>query len=146
MERNGKGARAARRAILAGALALVLEGVVALSAQARGKGEDGREPSPDRQAARIAERLGLSAEQRTQVQKIFTESFEKGREIREEVRKKMAGLREETEKRLSGVLSPEQMTKLRDIREKRLERRRDCGPRQEGPEGGVPGGPPPEHN
>ncbi len=147
MEWNGKGSRAARRAIFAGALALVLVGLVALSAQARGRGWGGREPSPDRQAARIAERLGLSTEQQTQVRKIFTDSLAKRREIREEGRKKMDGLREETETRLSGVLTPEQMTALRNLKEERRERRGDCRPLSQGPEGpgeGVPGGPPPQ--
>jgi len=145
MERSGKRNRIVGRAILAVALALALAGVAALSAQARGTDWGGRDPSPDRAAARMAERLGLSAEQKAQIQEILTQGHAKRTEIREEGRKKMASLREETEKRLSGVLTPEQMTKLRQFREERRDRRRDCGPRHEGPDGGSPGGPPPGH-
>lgn len=146
MERSGGRNRIVVRAILAGALVLALAGFVALSAQARGTDRGGREPSPDRQAARMAERLGLSAEQKAQVQEILTQGVAKRTEIREEGRKKMESLREETEKRLSGVLTPEQMTKLRQFREERRERRRDCGSRHWGRHGGFHDGPPPEHD
>lgn len=142
MGRNGAGSRFTGRAAIAGALALVLGGILALSAEARGWGRDGRGPAPDRQAARLAERLGLSAEQETRVREIFAESGEKRRAIREEGWKKMEGLRAETEERLAGVLTPEQMTGLRDLRERRMERRRDCGPRAGGWGGGFRGGPP----
>ncbi len=144
MERNGIGAGLRRRAVIAGALALVLVGFVALTVHARGWGRDGHQPSPDRQAARIAERLGLSADQKAQVQQILSESFAKRREIREEGRKKMEGLREETEKRFVAVLTPEQMAKFRQFREERRERRRDCGPRPEGRGNESPGGQPPK--
>ncbi len=145
MERSGTKSRIVGRAILAGAMALALAGLVALSAQARGPERDGREPSPDRVAARMAERLGLSAEQKGQVQEILTQGRAKRTEIREEGRKKMESLRDDTEKRLSGVLTAEQMTRLRQFREERRDRRRDCGPRHDGPDGGSPGGPLPEH-
>ena len=145
MERNGKRNRIVGPALLAGALALALAGLVALSAQARGPEWGKREPSPDRAAARMAERLGLSAEQKTQIQEILTEGHAKRTEIREEGRRKMESLRDETGKRLAGVLTPEQMARLRQFREERRDRRRDCGPRHEGPDGAFPGGPPPEH-
>lgn len=146
MERSGKRNRIVGRAILAGALVLALAGLVALSAQARGTDRGLREPSPDRRAARMAERLGLSAEQKAQVVEILTQGFAKRTEIREEGRRKMESLREETETRLSGVLTPEQMTKLRQFREERRERRRDCSPRHRGRDGGRHGGPPPERD
>lgn len=146
MEHSGKSNRIVGRAILAGALVLALAGFVALSAQARGTDRGGREPSPDRLAARMAERLGLSAEQKARVQEILTQGVAKRTEIREEGRRKMASLREETEKSLSGVLTPEQMTKLRQFREERRDRRRDCGPRHEGRDGGFHGDRPPEHD
>jgi Spy/CpxP family protein refolding chaperone len=142
MERSGKKNRIVGRAILAGALALALAGLVALSAQARGPEWGGREPSPDRRAAWMAERLGLSAEQKTRTQEILTQGFAKRNEIREEGRKKMESLRKETEERISGVLTPEQMEKLRRLREKRGDR----GPQPGDREGGFPGGPPPKHD
>jgi len=146
MEHSGRRNRIVGRVILAGILALVLAGFVALSAHARGTNRDGREPSADRQAARMAERLGLSAEQKAQVREILTQGVAQRTEIREEGRKKLEALREETEKRLSGVLTPEQMTKLRQFREERRERRRDCGPRHGGRHGGFHDGPPPDHD
>lgn len=143
MERNGMGNRLAGPALVAGALALVLGGLLALSAEARGWGRDGRAPAPDRQAARMAERLGLSAEQEARVQEILTQRHEKRAEIRDEGRRKMESLRDETEKSLSGVLTAEQMDRLRQFREERRDRRRDCGPCRDGRGAGFRGGPPP---
>ncbi|MGE5188903.1 MAG: periplasmic heavy metal sensor [Gemmatimonadota bacterium] len=145
MERSGGRTRPGGRALVAGAIALLLAGLVALSAEARGWGRDGRAPSPDRLAARMADRLGLSADQEAKVREVLAESAAKRREIREEGRKKMEGLRAETETRLSEVLTPEQLTELRRIRESRRERRRDCAP-WGGPGGGRRGGPPPERD
>ncbi len=142
MERNEGGSRVPRRALIAAGLALVLVGVFALSVHARGWRGEGREPSPDRAAARMAERLGLSADQQAQVQKILADSTARRREIREEGRKRMEGLRQETETRFAAVLTPEQMDKLRQIREQRQDRRRDCVPRTGGGRGDSPGGPP----
>ena len=150
MERNRKGIRWAGPAIAAGAVAVVLAGLVALSAQARGRDWAGREPSPDRIATRIAERVGLTADQRTKVQEILAQNIEARTAIRDEGRRKMESLRDDTEKRLAGVLSAEQMDKLRALREERRERRRDrcrdCPLQPEGRGGGFPGGPPPERN
>ncbi len=143
MERNERGSRVPRRALIAGALALVLVGVFALSVHARGWRGEGRQPSPDRVAARMAERLGLSADQQAKVQQILTESLDKRREIREEGRKKMEGVRQETEKRFAGVLTAEQMDKLHRFQEQRRDRRGDCIPRWDGRGGDSPGGPPP---
>jgi Spy/CpxP family protein refolding chaperone len=140
MERSGKGSRLVGRALVAGALALVLGGLLVLSAEARGRGWEGRAPSPDRQAARMAERLGLSTEQKAQVQAILTEGHAKRTEILEEGRRKMESLRGETEKRFSSVLTPEQMTELKRFREERRERRRDCGPCRDDRGGGFPEG------
>lgn len=143
MERSGKGSRLVGPALVAGALALVFGGLLVLSAEARGRRWDGRAPSPDRQAARMAERLGLSAEQQTRVQAILTEGHAKRTEIFQEGRRKMESLRQETEKRFSSVLTPEQMTKLKQLREERSERRRDRGPWRDDRDGGIPEGAPP---
>ncbi len=143
MERNGRGSGLPRRAVVAAALALVLVGLAALSVHARGWRADGRQPSPDRQAAWMAERLGLSAEQQARVQQILTENMAKRDEIREEGRKRMEGLRQETEKRFAAVLTPEQMDKLRRFREQRRDRRGDCVPRAGDWRDDSPGGPPP---
>lgn len=139
MDSNGKRSRTVRRAVFAGALGLALVSILALSTHARGPGKGWREPSPDRAAARLAERLGLTAEQQEQVRPILEENFAKRRDIREEARRKMEALREETDKRLSGVLTPEQLTKLRELRSERGKRFKDGDRRHGGPKGAVPG-------
>ncbi len=140
MEHSGKKNRIVKRTVVALAAALALAGLVALSAQARGPNWGGHKPSPDRVAARLAERLDLSADQKARVQEILEQNMAKRAEIREEGRTKMESLRDETDKRFASVLTPEQMTKLRALREERRERRRDCSPRQ--PDGKPYGGPP----
>jgi periplasmic protein CpxP/Spy len=137
MDSNGK--RTIRRAAFAGVLGLALVSILALSVHARGPGKGWREPSPDRAVARLAERLGLTAEQKEQVRPILEESFAKRREIRKEAHQKMQTLREETDGRLSGVLTPEQMTRLRELRSERGERPKDGGQRHGGPKHVVPG-------
>ncbi len=154
MERVGKRNRFVKRTVAVLGAAFVLAGLVALSAQARGPGWSGRhKPSPDRVAARIAERLGLSADQKARVEEILTQQMAKRAEIREEGRRKMESLRAETEKRFAGVLTEEQMTKLRALREERRERRAEHrdgrgerGPRPGDSDSDFPGGPPPESN
>ncbi len=144
MEHSGKRKWITGRALAAGAAALVLAGLVALSAQARGTEWGRHKPSPDSLAARMAERLGLSADQKAQVQEILTQNLAKRAEIREEGRKKMESLRDDTQKRFASVLTPEQMTKLRALREERRDRRRDCSPGRRDGDRGHHGGPPPQ--
>ncbi len=140
MEQSGTKNRIVGRAVVALAAVLVLAGLVVLSAQARGPEWGGHKPSPDRLAARMAERLGLSADQQARIQEILTQNIAKRSEIREEGRRKMEALRDDTEKRFASVLTPEQMTKLRAFREERRDRRGDCGPRHR--DGESPGAPP----
>lgn len=137
MDRKMKGNGIARRAIVAGGVGLAVFAVVALTAQARGPGKWGREASPDRAVARMTERLDLTPEQQAQVRRILSDSFEKRREIREGTRRKIEALREETDTRLSGMLTPEQVTKLRSLREERRDHRRD-GRRWPGGKGDGP--------
>ncbi len=140
MDRSRSRNRIVGRVVLAGVLGLGLTALATRSAHARGPDGGFREPSPERAAARMAERLGLTAEQRDQVRGILAESFEKRRGLREEGRSRMEALREETDGRLSGVLTPEQMDRLREFRDRRWERRRDCDGRRAKPDGGGPPG------
>ncbi len=143
MEHSGKRKRIVGRVLAAGAAVLVLAGLVALSAQARGTEWGRHKPTPESLSARMAERLGLSADQKARVQEILTQNLAKRAEIREEGRKKMESLRDDTEKRFASVLTPEQMTRLRALREERRERRRDCSPgRRDGGRGDRGGQPP----
>jgi Spy/CpxP family protein refolding chaperone len=139
VESNGKRYRTALRAAFAGVLGLALVSILALSTHARGPGKGWREPSPDRAVARLAERLELTAEQQGQVRPILEENFAKRHEIRKEAYRKMQTLREETDGKLSGVLTPEQMTRLRELRTERGKRFKDGGRRHGGPKRGVPG-------
>ncbi len=113
-----------RRAAVAGLLGLTALALAPLTAQAWGRGDRG--PSPDRALERMTERLDLSAEQQGQVREILESSFAKGREAREAHRSEMETIRQETQDRLAGVLSPEQMAELGQMRDERQERRRDC--------------------
>jgi len=113
-----------RRAAVAGLLGLTALALAPLTAQAWGRGDRG--PSPDRALERMTERLDLSAEQQGQVREILESSFAKGREAREAHRSEMETIRQETQDRLAGVLSPEQMAELGQLRAERQERRRDC--------------------
>jgi len=113
-----------RRAAVAGLLGIAALALAPLTAQAWGRGERG--PSPGRAVERMAERLDLTAEQQGQVREILEASFAKGREAREAHRSEMETIRQETQDRLAGVLSPEQMAELAQMRDERRERRRDC--------------------
>lgn len=123
MDRNTK--VTFRRVAIAGALGLSLVSLVAISAQARGPRGSG--PAPDRAVARLTERLDLSADQQTQVKTILEESFAKQKETRDAHRKEMEALREATDANLAKVLTPEQMQKLHELRDRREGRRGDCG-------------------
>lgn len=110
----------------AGALGVTLLGV---AAHARGLRDRG--PSPDRAAARLAEKLSLNDQQRNEVEKVLRASFEKRQAAREAQRAAMEALRTETEGELSKVLTPDQMARLRELRDDRAERRHGCDDRWE---------------
>lgn len=77
----------------------------------------------------LSKELNLTEEQKPQLEAIFTQQ-----------REKRKALREETRTRLQQVLSPEQMTKLDEMRKKHHDRRkqRKASVQEENPELGEP--------
>lgn len=90
-------------AIIVAALALPLT-VAAFPGGQQGDSEEHRAQRVDR----LAEKLDLNAEQKSQVTQIFQQQ-----------REKQEALRQETHQRLQEVLSPEQMTKFDALKQER---------------------------
>lgn len=78
----------------------------------------------------LAERLQLTAEQKTKVQEIFSDTREQLRAARREMEPKMAEIRRQADGRLQTVLTPEQWQQFQRIRDER--QRRGRGPRGPG--------------
>ena len=75
----------------------------------------------------LAERLQLTADQKTKVQEIFSDTREQIRATRREMEPKMDEIRRQADGRLQTVLTPEQWQQFQRIREQR--ERRGRGPR-----------------
>ena len=75
----------------------------------------------------LAERLQLSADQKTKVQEIFSDTREQLRAARQEMEPRMAEIRRQADGRLQTVLTPEQWQQFQKIRDER--QRRGRGPR-----------------
>ena len=76
----------------------------------------------------LAERLQLTAEQKTKVQEIFSDTREQLRATRQEMEPRMAEIRRQADGRLQTVLTPEQWQQFQRMREER-QRRGGRGPR-----------------
>lgn len=76
----------------------------------------------------LAERLQLTAEQKTKVQEIFSDTREQLRAARRDMEPRMAEIRRQADGRLQTVLTPEQWEKFQRVREER-QRRGGRGPR-----------------
>jgi|SRR5829696_1850502 len=76
----------------------------------------------------LAERLQLTAEQKTKVQEIFSDTREQLRAARQEMEPRMAEIRHQADGRLQTVLTPEQWEKFQRMRDER-QRRGGRGPR-----------------
>ena len=75
----------------------------------------------------MAERLNLTADQKTKVQEIFSDTREQLRAVRQETEPRMADIRRQADGRLQTVLTPEQWQQFQRIRDERQHRGR--GPR-----------------
>jgi len=127
-----------RHIVTTGILGLALLSLIPLTAQAFGRGGKHR-PDPDRAVARLTEKLELTAEQQGRVKAILEDGFAKRAEVREAHRSEMETLREQTHDQLAAALTPEQASKLEQLREERrgrMERRGDCAQRPERRNGG----------
>ena len=72
----------------------------------------------------LAERLQLSAEQKTKVQEIFSDTRELLRAARQEMEPRMTEIRRQADDRLQTVLTPEQWEKFQRLRDERQRRGR----------------------
>ena len=82
---------------------------------------------PGNRIDELANRLNLTADQKTKVQEIFSDTREQLRAVRQETEPKMADIRRQADGRLQTVLTPEQwqqFQKLRDERGRRGDRGR----------------------
>jgi glutamine synthetase type III len=75
----------------------------------------------------LADRLQLSADHKTKVQEIFSDTREQLRAARQEMEPRMAEIRRQADGRLQTVLTPEQWEKFQRLRDER--QRRGRGPR-----------------
>jgi periplasmic protein CpxP/Spy len=85
---------------------------------------------PGNRIDELSERLQLTADQKTKVQEIFSDTREQIRAARREMEPKMAEIRRQADGRLQTVLTPEQWQQFQRLRDERQHRGR--GPR--GPE------------
>ena len=72
----------------------------------------------------LAERLQLSAEQKTKVQEIFSDTREQLRAARQEMEPRMTEIRRQADGRLQTVLTREQWEKFQRMRDERQRRGR----------------------
>ena len=96
----------------------------------------------ERRVSMMTERLSLSTEQATQVRQILTKESEQMRALfenaqggadRESLRPQMQSLRDSTDKQIEGVLTPDQLTTYRELREKMRQEREQHGAERRGP-------------
>ena len=80
----------------------------------------------------LSERLQLTADQKTKVQEIFSDTREQIRGVRREMEPRMTEIRRQADGRLQTVLTPEQWQQFQKLRDER-QRRGGRGPR--GPDG-----------
>ncbi len=71
----------------------------------------------------MAERLNLTADQKTKVQEIFSDTREQLRAVRQETEPRMAEIRRQADGRLQTVLTPEQWQQFQKLRDERGGRR-----------------------
>ena len=75
----------------------------------------------------LSERLQLTADQKTKVQEIFSDTREQLNSVRHEMEPRMSEIRRQADGRLQTVLTPEQWQQFQKLRDER--QRRGRGPR-----------------
>ena len=81
----------------------------------------------------MAERLQLTADQKTKVQEIFADTREQLRAVRRESEPKVNEIRLQADGRLQTVLTPEQWQKFQSTRDEMRQRRGGRGPKHNRP-------------
>lgn len=77
----------------------------------------------------MAERLQLTADQKTKVQQIFNESRDQLRSLRKQQEPQVTEIRKQTDEKLQQVLSAEQWKQFQQVRDE-MRKRRGQGPGQ----------------
>src|ERR1041384_7487434 len=77
----------------------------------------------------LAERLNLTADQKTKVQEIFSDTREQLRAVRQETEPRMDEIRRQADGRLQTVLTPDQWQQFQRLREERGRHGRGRGSR-----------------
>ena len=98
-------------------------GILALNVYRRARPQGGGGNRMDE----LAERLKLTADQKTKVQEIFSDTREQIRGARREMEPRMSEIRRQADGRLQTVLTPEQWQQFQKLRDER--QRRGRGPR-----------------
>ena len=75
----------------------------------------------------LAERLNLTADQKSRVQEIFSDTREQLRAVRRETEPRMSEIRRQADGRLQTVLTPEQWEQFQKLRDERQRRGRGRG-------------------
>jgi Spy/CpxP family protein refolding chaperone len=86
-----------------------------------------RRGGPGNRIDELSERLQLTADQKTRVQEIFSDTREQLGAVRRETEPRMEEIRRQADGRLQTVLTPEQWQQFQRLRDER--RRRGRGPR-----------------
>ena len=96
-------------------------GILALSVYRRARPETGSNRLDE-----LSERLQLTADQKTKVQEIFSDTRDQIRGVRQEMDPRLSEIRRQADGRLQTVLTPEQWQRFQKLRD---EHRRSRGPR-----------------
>ena len=88
-----------------------------------------RNLTPASRFENLAERLNLTADQKTRVQEIFSDTREQLRALRKESEPRVNEIRRQADGRLQTILTPEQWQQFQKIRDER--QRRGRGPRDD---------------
>ena len=73
----------------------------------------------------LSERLKLTADQKTKVQEIFSDTRDQIRGVRSEMEPRLSEIRRQADGRLQTVLTPEQWQQFQKLRDERQRRGRD---------------------
>lgn len=86
-----------------------------------------RRPDAEQVTERIARRLSLTPDQKARVRRIMDDSFQKMKDLRDQVRPRFKEIRESARKDIRAILNPEQQAKFDKIaaeHERRMEKMR----------------------
>lgn len=118
--------------VRAAAIVIFLLGFVAGSLALQAYRAWARGRSPEDRFEQLANRLQLTADQRTKVQQIFGDTRQQLQALRKESEPRVNDIRQQTDQRLQKVLTPEQWQRFQQMRDE-MRARRGRGDRGSGP-------------